>query len=412
METVLGTTFSALKHTNYRYYWIGQCISAIGTTMQSAALAWLVYTLTGSPVLLATLAVFQFGPLLVLALPAGVYVDRWPKRRVILVTQTLFALQALALAVLVFSGRATYQTIIALAAFYGVVQAFDNPCRRAFLVDLVGKPDLMNAVSLNSAVFSLARIVGPTIAGIALARLGGGWCFLLNALSYGAVIIALLKVTVDGEPTSIGAESHLGAEIAAGLRYIWRTDALRTTMSLALVLMIFGLNENVIIPVFADRALHMGSEAYGLLLSALGVGALLGATAGAAIGRRATPGRLIIMSGLAIGVIQLIAAATRSLGLVAAEMAVLGAVSVLFANASASTVQTSAEPQLRGRVMSVYALVEMGTLPVGNAFAGAVMAAWGAPMGFLLGGGVSIILLLTIAALQWGVIQRSLFKRA
>jgi hypothetical protein len=150
----------------------------------------------------------------------------------------------------------------------------------------------------------------------------------------------------------------------------------------------------------------------GACFSALGVGALLGATAGAAIGRGAAPGRLIITSGLAIGVIQLFAAATRSLGLVAAEMAVLGAVSVLFANASASTVQTNAEPQLRGRVMSVYALVETGTLPVGNAFAGAVMAAWGAPMGFLLGGGVSIVLLLAIAALQWSVIRRSLFQRA
>lgn len=400
MAGFLGTTFAALKHRNYRLYWTGQAVSLMGTTMQSAALSWLIYNSTGSPMLLALLGVFQFGPLLALALPAGVYVDRLPKRRLLLVTQSTFMLQALALSFLAFSGRADYRLILPLASVYGVAQAFDYPARRALLIDLVGRADLMNASSLNSAMASLARIVGPVLAGVAMTKLGAGWCFLLNGLSYVAVLVALTRINVDGGPADKPKDSHVGREALAGLSHIWHHESLRVVMLLALTVMIFGLNENVLIPVFTDRVLGMGVQAYGNLLSALGVGALAGALLGAAISHRVASGRLIIITGVAIGAIQMLQAVTHVFWLSAIIMVAFGAVSIVFATASASTVQLAAAAAMRGRVMSVYALVEQGTLPLGNAFAGAVTGLWGSQAGFLVCGAVTAALLLGIAAVE------------
>lgn len=412
MARITGPALSALRHRDYRHYLFGQCISLVGTSMQAAALAWLVYQLTGSSLPLATLGAFQYGPLLVLSLPAGALIDRWPKRRVLLMTQSIFLLQALTLAVLVFSGRASYHAVLLLASMYGITVAFDNPCRRAYLIDLVGKPDLLNAVSLNSGLASLARIAGPSLAAIVMVKLGAGWCFLINAVSYLAVLVALLLIRAPGQPAADAARRQLGPEILEGLRSIWSSDTLRVTMTLALMVMVFGLNENIIIPVFADRTLHMGVNAYGALLSAMGIGALLGATVGAGLSHKGITGRLLIGCGLAIGGVQMIVAMTRSFWVSAALLVILGAVSVLFANAASATIQMNAAARLRGRVVSVYTLVEVGTLPAGNAFAGVVMDRLGAPMGFMLGGAVTLVTLAAILVAQRRVVRTSILATA
>ncbi len=369
--------------------------------MQSAALAWLVYAVTGSPLFLGTLALFQLGPLILLVLPAGVFIDHWPKRKVLIATQTVFLLQAAALSALAFSGHATYQIILPLSAIYGVTQAFDSPGRRAFLMDLVGKDDLTNAVSLSSTVFSVARVVGPSLAALVIAKVGAGWCFMLNAATYLAPIIALLKISVDGCPVPAQpAQKRVGSQVVEGLRYIWRTDTLRVTMAGAMAILIFGMNENVLAPVFADRVLHMGVTGYGTLLSAWGFGALVGALVSTATSHRpGINGRLFVVNGLAIGVIHLLVAWTAAFRASAALwtsttlLIALGCASILFTNAASSTVQSTADQALRGRVMSAYVLVDMGTMPVGNAFAGAVMSRWGAEAGFLAGGVMSLVVL-------------------
>ncbi len=409
MPRTLGRTFSSLKHEDYRRWWMGQCISLVGSAMQSAALGWLVYSTTGSAAALGTLAVFRLGPLLLLALPAGVLIDRWPKRRVLIATQTSFMLQATVLSCLAFGGRALYQAILLVSLLSGVTQAFDAPCRRSFLVDLVGREDLLNAVSLNSALSSMAAIAGPALAGVAMAKLGGGWCFLISALSRAVVVFALLAVSTEGKPSAVRvARGHFLEEAREGLRHIMDTGLLRTVMGMALVIFIFGLNDNVIVPVFADRVLDVGVRGYGNLLSSVGIGGLLGAIFGAAASHRKVTGRTIALKGLGIGATLTLLSTARTYAMTTVLLAVLGFLGMVFANTTSSATQSSAEPALRGRVMSVYAIVEMGTMPIGNALTGLVVDTAGARAGFLIGGAVSVALLAWIAITQWSVMRQEI----
>jgi MFS family permease len=359
--------------------------------MQSAALAWLVYSLTGSALLLGVLGTFQMVPLIVLTLPAGVYVDRWPKRKVLLVTQSVFLLQALTLSSLVFTGRITYPLVLLFASVYGAAQAVDNPCRRAFIVDLVGKDDLMNAISLNSTVFGVARIIGPTLAALAMASLGGGWCFLLNAVSYLAVIGGLFAMSTDGSPRGLPGRRRVGVELTEGLQYVFKIEALRLVIGFVLVMGVFGLNYNVIAPVFADRVLGSGVGGYGAMLSAMGVGALIAAVAGASSGAKAATRSAVVTSIIASAIIQLIIPVFRSLLAVTVLAALLGFSDTWYSNSAAASAQTAADPAFRGRVMSVYTLFDQGTMPLGNAFAGAVMDRSGAAYGFPVCGAATIL---------------------
>lgn len=407
ISSALRRAFSSLRHKDYRRWWLGQCVSLVGSAMQSAALGWLVYSTTGSAALLGTLAVFRLGPLLLLALPAGVLIDRWPKRRVLIATQTSFMLQAMFLSCLAFGGKASYQAILLVSLLYGVTQAFDAPCRRSFLVDLVGREDLLNAVSLNSAVSSMTAIAGPALAGAAMATLGGGWCFLINAVAQTVVVFALLAVSTEGKASEVRVtRGHFLEEARGGLSHIMDTGLLRTVIGMALVIFIFGLNDNVIVPVFADRVLDVGVRGYGNLLSSVGLGGLFGAVFGAAASHRKITGRTIALNGLGIGATLTLLSTAKTYAMATVLLAILGFLGVVFANTTSSAAQSSAEPAFRGRVMSVYAIVEMGTMPIGNALTGLVIDASGARAGFLIGGAASIALLAWIAIAQWSVLRQ------
>ncbi len=243
-----------------------------------------------------------------------------------------------------------------------------------------------------------------------MARLGGGWCFLLNAASYVAVILGLLRISVAGKPSGERAQKHIGRELVEGLGYIWRTDVLRVTIAMVLAVGIFGLNYNVIVPVFADRVLHMDVQAYGNMLSAIGLGALMAAVAGAMTSRKVIAGRLIVMNGLAMGLIQMALSKATTFWLSAALLMAFGFSTVLFGNATTSTVQYNSDERIRGRVMSVYTLVDQGSMPVGNAFAGMVLDKMGANMGFPVCGGITLVALVGILAAQWATVRRTLFR--
>ncbi len=262
MPNLTSTTLSALRHRAFRRLLAGQSVTFVGMTMQSAGLAWLVWKLTGSSLALATISVFQVVPLAILSLPAGALIDRWLKRRTLMVTQWVFLLQALALAIVVFSGWASLPLVLLLGSAHGMAVAFDGPCRRAYLIDLVGKDDLPNAVWLSAGVASAARVVGPSLAGVVVVWLGAGWCFLLNASTYLAMMAAPAGIAVSGEPAAVAAGAagapapggaatvgaggnpgpRMGREILEGLRSIWRTGTLCVTIAMALVVMIWGLN--------------------------------------------------------------------------------------------------------------------------------------------------------------------------
>jgi MFS family permease len=409
---MLQNTFASLRHRNFRYFWIGQCISLMGTWMQRAAQIWLVYSLTKSPALLGLLGVFQSVPMLVLALPAGVYADRLPKRRILLITQTVFMLQAFVLSALVWTGQVRYWQILVLITIFGITQTLDNPTRQSFFIELVGKEDLMNAISLNSSISNLAKIVGPSIAGIVMAELGPALCFLLNGISYLAVIYGLFLITAEGAPAkTLDRSLNLYAQAREGLAYVWNGGTLRFTMLLMGAVSVFTHNTTIIIPVFVDQVLNKGVREYGLLMSASGMGALIGALTMASRSRKGLNGLMMIGCGILLCVIQMVTGFTRNYVLAALLIAAMGFVNMAFSNMSNSTLQMNSSDEFRGRVMSVYAFVHNGGTPVGNSIAGAIMESMGAGMGFFVGGAATLAVMTALLASQGKSLRSTLLAR-
>ncbi|MDF3017362.1 MAG: hypothetical protein K0R44_2587, partial [Thermomicrobiales bacterium] len=276
----------AFTHRDYRVFWFTQLVSLTGTWVQSLAQSWLVLTLTNSPAALGLIGVCQFGPTLILGLPAGVLVDRLPKRRLLLITQVAAAAIIGVLALLVITGRVQLWQIYVAAIALGVVSAVDMPARQAFVVDLVGSDDLMNAIALNSALFNTTRVAGPALAGLLLAAYGPEICFALNAVSYLPVIVGLGMMQTIGRPGRGGEEGSPGERLREGLAYVRGSPAVLMPIMLAGVMAIFGMNFGVWAPLLARDALHIGASGFGLLMSSLGVGSLIGALTLAFTGRR------------------------------------------------------------------------------------------------------------------------------
>jgi MFS family permease len=389
---LLGHTFDSLRIRNYRLYFAGQVVSVSGSWMQRVAQAWLVYHLSGSGLALGVVTGLQFLPVLVAGAWGGVLADRFDKRRLLLLTQTAMGLLALALGLLTISGLVQLWMVYLLALALGVVTASDNPARQAFVMELVGRSHVMNAVSLNSAVFTLARIVGPAVAGLLINAVGTGWCFLVNALSFGGVLVALAAMRrqelLPWEPSD---RSRGG--VLEGLRYAWSSLDLRVPLLLMAVVGTLALNFSVILPLMASQTFHGDAGTYGLLFSTLGVGSLLGALITA--GRREPSRRLLLLSLLAFGLFMLAAAVAPSLWLELAMLVPLGVAAVIFQATSNSTLQVNTDPALRGRVMALYSVVFMGTTPIGAPIVGLVSQAAGPRAGLALGGAA---VLLTVAA--------------
>jgi MFS family permease len=388
----------AFRHRDFRLFWSGQLVSLVGTWMQSVGQVWVVLELTGSPFKLGVISALQFGPMLFFSLLAGALADRVRKRRLLLLTQGALMLQALALAALDWTGQIQFWHVAVLAAFYGVANTLDLPARQSFVGELVGKGDLMNAIALNATVFNGARVVGPAVAGLLIARYGVAPAFLLNGLSFLGVLAALAAIRNEGAPRPRAAAT-LGQEIFQGVRYAAATPLIGLILGLLLVVSLFVLNFNVLVPLVARDVLHEGARGFGLLMASLGLGAVAGALTLAAMTRTRPPLALIVAAALVTAAGLLGLSAVRHFWVAAAALAVMGFAQIFFMASCNTTVQVTAPDHLRGRVMSLYALVFVGVHPFGALLAGGVAETWGVGAACLWGGGMGLCLVLALALL-------------
>jgi MFS family permease len=367
--------FVALRHRNYRLFWTGQMISLIGTWMDRTGQAWLVLEITHSAWQLGVVGALQFLPVLLLSIFGGVFADRWPKRNVLLFTQAAAMIQAAVLWGLVISGHVQLWEIYVLALLLGTTNSLDMPTRQAFVVEMVGREDLPNAVALNSSIFNLARIVGPSIAGLLIAFSGLPTLFLLNSLSFIAVIGSLLMIrnselrTVLKHLEANGKPTKTWQSLGEGIAYIRRTPSVLLIIVLVGVVSLFGLNFNVILPLYATDVLNVGSIGFGLLSSAIGIGALLSAL-WLAWGNRQPSIRSLIINILAFCILLTLFAVSHIYLLSLALVLCVGFSQVAFSALANTALQSITPDNLRGRVMSVYMAFFAGSTPIGNLLIG------------------------------------------
>lgn len=375
----------SLRHRNFQLFFSGQLISLIGTWMQNIAQAWLVYRLTGSSFLLGLVAftgqipVFLFAPL------GGMAADRWNRHRVVIGTQTMSMILALILAVLTLAHVVRVWEVATLAALLGSVNAFDIPARQSFLIDMVGREDLMNAIALNSSMFNGARVLGPAIAGVLVAWIGEGWCFFANGVSYIAVIIGLMLMKLGPLHQTIHETPPL-EHIAEGFRFVRRTAPIRALMMLIGIVSLVAVPYSVLMPIFADRILHGGARGLGILMGATGIGAMLGAlTLAMRRGARGL-GRWIAFSAMSFGASLILFSFSRWFWLSVVLLVPVGYSVMLQMSSSNSLIQAMVPDELRGRAMSVYTMMFMGMAPMGALLSGSLAARIGAPWTVAIGG--------------------------
>lgn len=380
----------ALSYRNFRLFFFGQGISLIGTWMQSVALGWLVLEITNSPFAVGLNQAFRSCGVLLFTLYAGVIVDRVDKRRLIVWTQGLQMLEALALAALVWTKSVTTWQVMALAVLFGIVNAFDIPARQAFIAELVGREDLMNAIALNSSMFNAARIVGPAVAGILIGAAGVGMCFFLNGVSYIAVIAGLLAMRLPPTPART-MPSSTWEDLRQVFVFIRRDARVSALVVLVAVFSVLGFPFLVLMPVVARDVLHTDARGYGLLMAAVGIGAMLGALGLAIRGPRVHKGMALLQGGAAFGVLLVLFAAVRSVGVALALLALAGCAMIVTTALANTMLQTLVPDELRGRVMAFYAFVFVGMAPFGAFQAGLVAEHTGTPFAVALGGAGCLI---------------------
>ncbi len=376
-------TFAALAIPNYRRYIAGQSVSLIGTWMQMAAQSWLVLTLTGSATTLGVIVALQTLPVLLLGPYGGVVADRIDKRRLMVILQIAMGVQALILGVLTVSGSVRLWEIGVLAALLGLNNAFENPARQAFMLELVGGESLRNAVTLNSVLVNVARVIGPAVAGVLIATVGEGPCFLANAASFAAVVASL--VTLDH--SAIAPSPPSGREpgqLREGLRYIRRTPELGVPLAMMALAGALAYEFQVTLPVMARQGLHVGATGFGFMTAAMGVGAVVGGLFVANRGRTGLP--TLVLAASAFGVVLLLASLAPNLPTELVALALAGGASISFMSTGNSTLQLAAAPSMRGRVMSLWFVAFQGSTPIGGPIVGWVMAQAGARAGLGLGG--------------------------
>jgi MFS family permease len=389
MGPTLPHVVRALRHRNYRLFFCGQLISLVGTWMQSVAQAWLVYRLTGSPVLLGIVGFAAQFPVFLLAPLGGSVADRYDRRHVLIATQTAAMLVAFILAGLTLTGRVQVWHIVVLASFLGAINAVDITTRQAFAVDIVGREDLINAIALNSSMVNGARIVGPAVAGVLVARVGEGWCFLVNAVSFLAVIAGLLMMNMTAR-TTVPLPGSAPESILEGFRYVRRTGPVRALLLLLGLVSLMGMPYAVLMPVFADQILHGGPRGLGLLMGASGAGALVGAVVLAARKGIRGLGHWIALAAAGFGMSLILFSLSRSFWLSAALLVPAGFSMMIEMAASNTMIQSLIPDALRGRVMAVYSMMFMGMAPFGALLAGALAHRIGAPATVMVGGSACI----------------------
>jgi len=396
--------FLALRHRNFRLFWFGQMISLMGTWMQTIGQAWLVLQLTHSAWLLGIVGALQFLPVMLLSLFGGVLADRLPKRTVLLFTQSFAMLQAAVLWTLVATGEVRLWHVLVLATLLGLTNAIDMPTRQAFVVEMVGREDLPNAIALNSSLFNLARIVGPGIGGLIIAWAGVAPLFLLNAISFIPVIIGLALIDlrglytrkehiVGGKGASAPRQSTMQS-LREGLAYVVNTPSIFLIITVIGIVSLFGINFNVVLPLFATNVLNVGAEGFGFISSAFGLGSLLSALWLAWSNRKPSI-QYLLVSAIVFCVVTALFAVSHIYALSLVLIAMVGFAMIAFSATANTTVQTVAPDHLRGRVMSVYMLVFAGSIPFGNLLTGGLAHLYGVQVALLIGVGISLVAAVT-----------------
>jgi MFS family permease len=393
VRNIVEKPFRSFRHRNYRFYWFGHFVSSTGTWMHMVALAWLVYRLTHSPVLLGTVGFAALIPVFALAALGGVAADRFSRRGVILMTQTAGMCQALVLAFLTFSGHIEIWHIFVLALGIGTATAFDIPARQSFLVEIAGRRDLMNAIALNSSAFQTARMIGPALAAFILAtERSEGVCFLLNSLSYFLMILALLSMKNIHSHEKVS--SDLASDLKAGLRFVWRQAAVRYLLFFLAASSFWGVSYIVLMPVFSAEVLRAGPDGLGILMSASGLGSIAGTLFVAARASQTGPThirRVALVCGMGLGLTLMGFAASSHLWLSAFLAAVAGALVLTLAATTNSCIQLMVPDELRGRTMSLYTVMYVGAYSFGHLFAGFLAGQTGAPTAVMLAGALAIV---------------------
>jgi MFS family permease len=391
-----NSPFIALKHRNFRFYWIGMCISTTGTWMQNIAQPWLAFQLTNSPFLLSVIGALQFTPVLLFSLFAGVLIDKLPKKNILIFTQSASLVITLILAILVLTGKIQYWHILVTATALGFVNTLDMPSRQTFVIELVGKEDRMNAIALNSTVFNLSRIVGPAIAGIVMGYFGVAACFFANSFSFGAVVISLFFI----KPLKIHIEpkkhENIFVSIKEGLQYIYGHEILFATLLVMAVVGTFAPNFGVLIPVFAAEILKQHETGFGFLMSFMGMGSFFGAILIAMLSRSGPKKIILYFVPLIVGAFLIIDGYTSIYSLTALALAITGFFFVMFTSSANSAMQLNSSNEYLGRVMSVYSLVFAGSTPIGNLYAGLIADRFNARVGFAACGAAIIALMIPI----------------
>jgi MFS family permease len=393
-------TFSSLHVRNYRYYFAGQSLSLIGTWMQSITQSWLVFTLTHSGTDVGLLVAVQTLPILLLGPIGGTIADRFGKYRVLWWTQSLAGAQAAVLAMLTLTGNLRLWELFLVAGSLGLVNMVDNPTRQTFIMEMVGREDLANAVTLNSVMVNVARAIGPAVAGILIAEVGSGWCFLLNAVSFVFVVGALAALHKD-ELTPTPRAAHARGQVVEGFRYVARRPLLRNALIMMAVIGLFTYEFQTTLPLIAGDTFKGSSTTYGFLTAFMGVGAVIGGLVAA--GRRNRNPRRLVNTALAFGVVVGLAAVAPTRLAEELVLLLVGACSVTFLSLANSTLQLETEPEMRGRVMSLWSVSFQGTTPIGGPLVGFVAGSLGARYGLGLG---------AIAAVAAGLFGLAVISRA
>jgi MFS family permease len=381
----------ALRHRNYKLFFSGQLVSLIGTWMQSLAMGWLVYRLSNSAFMLGLVGFASQIPTFFISPFAGVFLDRWNKHKTIVITQSLSMFQAFVLAYLVLSGTIQVWHIVLLNVFIGMVNGFDIPARQSFIVEMIeDRSDLGNAIALNSSMFNAARLIGPSVAGLLIAAVGEGMCFLINAVSYVAVIISLLAMNINYVKYS-HQDKHVLAGLKQGIKYAWRFIPIRTILLMISMLSLAGMPYTILMPVFAREILKGGSHTLGFLVGAIGVGALCGALYLASRKTVRGLGKIISTAAVLFGVSLIVFSFSHNL-IFSLVMLVITGMSMMIHMASCNTIlQTIVDDKMRGRVMSYYTMAFMGMTPFGSLIFGGLASLIGAPHTLIVGGGFCLI---------------------
>jgi len=388
VRSVVERTFSSLRVRNYRYYFAGQSISLVGTWMQSITQSWLVFTMTHSGVQVGLIVALQTLPILVFGPLGGTVADRFGKYRILFWTQGLAGLQAFLLAGLDLSGHLTLWPLYAVAVSLGFINTVDNPTRQTFIVEMVGRDQLPNAVTLNSVMVNAARAVGPAAAGVMIATIGSGWCFLVNGISFAFVLLALKMMNQD-ELSPAPRSARLRGQLTEGFRYVGSTPVVRDALIMMAVIGCLTYEFQTSLPLMAGNTFHGDSRTYGYLTAFMGAGAVIGGLIAAGSHRRG-PRRLVVTASL-FGVVVLLAAASPSLILEEIALLFVGACSVTFLALGNSTLQLESAPEMRGRVMALWSVAFLGSTPVGGPLVGFVGGSAGARYALGLGGAAALL---------------------